>query len=137
MTRKCPRCELEMQLLNVRDIELDVCPKCMGIWFDPKELDKVLGASSSFEEMAYLSKPLGENIKCPSCGEVMEYSTIENTTIDFCRKCEGVWLDAGELTELAGHLPEGQMSEESAPYTVEIKEKDGFLKKVKGIFNKR
>ena len=137
MTRSCPRCNIEMQLLNVRDIELDVCPKCMGIWFDTKELDKVLGASSSFEEMAYLSKPLGENIDCPVCGEKMEYSTIENTTIDFCRKCEGVWLDAGELTELAGHMPEAQMDGENAPYKVEIKESDGFLNKVKNIFSKK
>jgi Zn-finger nucleic acid-binding protein len=126
-----------MQLLNVREIELDVCPKCMGIWFDSSELDKILGADKSFEEMAYLSKPLGENINCPSCNDKMEYSTVQGTTIDFCRKCEGVWLDAGELTELAAHLPESQMTEESAPYKVEIKESDGFLNKVKGIFSKK
>ena len=137
MTRKCPRCNIDMQLLNVREIELDVCPKCMGIWFDSSELDKILGAEKSFEEMAYLSKPLGENIDCPSCNEKMEYSTVQGTTIDFCRKCEGVWLDAGELTELAGHLPESQMTEDSAPYKVEIKESDGFLKKVKNIFSKK
>jgi Zn-finger nucleic acid-binding protein len=87
--------------------------------------------------MAYLAKPLGENIRCPSCDEQMEYSTIKDTTIDFCRKCEGVWLDAGELTELAAHLPESQMTSESAPYKVEIKESDGFLSKVKNIFSKK
>jgi Zn-finger nucleic acid-binding protein len=87
--------------------------------------------------MAYLSKPLGENIQCPSCQEMMEYSTIQNTTIDFCRKCEGVWLDAGELTELAGHLPEDKLTEDNAPYKVEIKESDGFLNKVKNIITRK
>ena len=126
-----------MQLLNVRNIEIDVCPMCMGIWFDSSELDKVLGSTKSFEEMAYLSKSLGENIQCPSCHEMMEYSTIQNTTIDFCRKCEGVWLDAGELTDLAGHLPEEKMTEKNAPYKVEIKESEGFLNKVKNIISRK
>ena len=109
----------------------------MGIWFDSKELDKILGASSSFEEMAYLSNPLGEDIVCPSCGRKMEYSTVKGTTIDFCRDCEGIWLDAGELSELAGHLPEPQMSETGAPYEIEVQESDGFLNKLKNIMARK
>ena len=95
------------------------------------------GAEKSFEEMAYLAEPLGGEIDCPNCNRKMHYSTVETTTIDFCKKCEGVWLDAGELTELSGHLPEGQMTEENAPYEIEIKESDGFLSKVKNIFSKK
>ena len=137
MIRKCPRCNIFMQLLNVRGIEIDVCPRCMGIWFDSSELDKVLGSSKSFEEMAYLAKPLGEKINCPNCQQKMHYSTIEDTTIDFCTRCEGVWLDAGELTDLAGHLPESPLSDENTPHNLEITESEGFISKVKTIFSKK
>ncbi len=126
-----------MQLLNVRGIEIDVCAKCMGIWFDSSELDKILGTKKSFEEMAYLAQPLGEKINCPNCQEKMHYSTIEGTTIDFCKKCEGVWLDAGELTDLVGHMPELPLTEGNAPYSIEIKESEGFLNKVRTIFSKK
>ena len=126
-----------MQLLNVRGIEIDVCAKCMGIWFDPSELDKILGMKKSFEEMAYLAQPLGEQINCPNCQDKMNYSTIEGTTIDFCKKCEGVWLDAGELTDLVGHMPESPLTEGNAPYSIEIKESEGFLNKVRTIFSKK
>jgi len=137
MTRKCPRCKVNLHIMKVRDIELDACPKCMGIWFDSTELDKIIGGAKSFEEMAYLSDPLGGNIHCPSCGEKMNYSTIKDVTIDFCKKCEGVWLDTGELSELASHLPEPKVTDENAPYEIEVKESEGFIDKVKNIFSKK
>ena len=137
MTRTCPRCQVNLQIMRVRDIELDACPKCVGLWFDSTELDKIIGGAKSFEEMAYLSEPLGTKINCPSCGEKMQFSTIENVTVDFCRKCEGVWLDTGELTELASHLPEPKVTEANAPYDIEIKESDGFLNKMKNILSKK
>jgi len=137
MARKCPRCQVELTILNVRDIELDACPKCMGIWFDSTELDKVIGGAKSFEEMAYLSQPLGGKIFCPNCGDKMHYSTLKDVTIDFCKKCEGVWLDTGELSELAGHLPEPKVTETNAPYDIEIKESDGFIAKVKNILTRK
>jgi Zn-finger nucleic acid-binding protein len=105
----------------------------MGIWFDSKELDKIIGGAKSFEEMAYMAQPLGGNIYCPSCGEKMHYSTVQDVTIDFCKTCEGVWLDTGELSELAAHLPESKLTDMNAPYDIKIKESEGFITKVKGI----
>jgi Zn-finger nucleic acid-binding protein len=126
-----------MQLMRVRNIELDACPKCRGIWFDSSELDKIMGGAKSFEEQAYLGEPLGAKIDCPSCGNQMQYMNIESTTIDYCKSCEGVWLDAGELTELAQYLPERQMTDATAPYQIEEKDSQNFLDKVKTIFSKR
>ena len=137
MTRNCPRCQLDLTILKVRDIELDACPNCMGIWFDSTELDKVIGGAKSFEEIAYLSQPLGGNIFCPNCGDKMHYSTVKDVTIDFCKKCEGVWLDTGELSELADHMPEPKVTNANAPYDIEIKESDGFLTKVKTILTRK
>jgi acetyl-CoA carboxylase beta subunit len=40
-------------------------------------------------------------IKCPKCDGTLVESDFENIKIDVCDKCSGVWLDAGELTQIA------------------------------------
>ena len=39
-------------------------------------------------------------MKCPRCDGVLVESKFENIVIDSCNKCQGVWLDAGELTQI-------------------------------------
>jgi len=39
-------------------------------------------------------------IKCPKCDGTLVESDFENIKIDVCDKCSGVWLDAGELTQV-------------------------------------
>lgn len=41
-------------------------------------------------------------MKCPKCGYDLEEIDHEHIKVDRCRKCHGVWLDAGELDELLG-----------------------------------
>lgn len=48
----------------------------------------------------------GENakdleIKCPKCDGTLIETEFENIMIDVCSKCSGVWLDPGELTQIA------------------------------------
>lgn len=43
--RKCPRCGIFMKIRKVPtspEIELDICPKGHGVWFDNGELEKIL-----------------------------------------------------------------------------------------------
>lgn len=39
-------------------------------------------------------------IKCPKCDGTLVETDFENIKIDVCDKCSGVWLDAGELTQV-------------------------------------
>ncbi|MEX2188926.1 MAG: zf-TFIIB domain-containing protein [Pirellulales bacterium] len=39
---KCPRCVVELRISNRQAIEIDICPKCRGVWLDRGELDKIL-----------------------------------------------------------------------------------------------
>lgn len=39
--------------------------------------------------------------KCPKCEGSLVETDYENIKIDVCEKCAGVWLDAGELAQLA------------------------------------
>lgn len=52
--RRCPGCERQMKLLSLRAkrtllarVELDRCPACNGLFFDPGELERALGRVAS------------------------------------------------------------------------------------------
>jgi hypothetical protein len=40
-------------------------------------------------------------IKCPKCDGTLIETDFETIKIDVCDNCSGVWLDAGELTQIA------------------------------------
>ncbi len=93
---------------------VDRCRACAGVWLDLGELETVQRDShiSSAElddvdviadayEMARQKALRG--IKCPRCSlplEAVEYAYCSRVLIDRCVKCEGIWLDAGELEAL-------------------------------------
>jgi len=39
---------------------------------------------------------------CPKCGEPLKERSFQKILIDQCTGCGGIWLDAGELEEVAG-----------------------------------
>ena len=43
---KCPHCAVELRLSERRNIEIDYCPDCRGVWLDRGELDKLLESSA-------------------------------------------------------------------------------------------
>ncbi len=45
------------------------------------------------------AKALG--MKCPKCDGTLHETEYENIKIDVCDGCSGVWLDAGELAQIA------------------------------------
>ena len=41
------------------------------------------------------------HLKCPKCDGTLYEATYEGIAIDVCNSCTGVWLDAGELAQIA------------------------------------
>ena len=39
---KCPRCNIVMKKIKKKDVVIDVCPDCNGMWLDDKEIDKLV-----------------------------------------------------------------------------------------------
>ena len=115
--RRCPRCGVLMKSidLKIRGIFLvERCESCMGIFFDPGELETLLDASVShvYEvDHARLQKLLEQEVQtdrpvmylpCPACGELMNrknFGARSGVVVDRCRH-HGVWLDGGELGTL-------------------------------------
>ena len=38
----CPNCNEGMQEVRRNEVQVDVCPKCRGVWLDRGELEKLL-----------------------------------------------------------------------------------------------
>lgn len=51
----CPICKVDLQITERKDIEIDYCPKCRGVWLDRGELDKIIERSNA--QMDTYSEP--------------------------------------------------------------------------------
>jgi Zn-finger nucleic acid-binding protein len=111
----CPVCKSGMIVIEYRDIELDYCTDCKGVWFDSGELELMLKA-----HQVEGIEPFLENItnspdtpssekkrKCPICNRRMRKKTIGESPrllIDMCGEGHGLWFDGGEIAQLIRQL---------------------------------
>ena len=92
----CPMCTSEMLTRDLRGVEIDICPKCKGVWLDEGELNGICG----------LDPQVGRILDCPKCGGEMQVKVTKGVEIDLCPGCRSIYLDAGELEKLSGVDPE-------------------------------
>jgi Zn-finger nucleic acid-binding protein len=45
----CPVCKVDLVMTERKDVEIDYCPKCRGVWLDRGELDKIIEKSAAHE----------------------------------------------------------------------------------------
>lgn len=115
---------------------IDECAKCQGIWFDMGELSQILDFAL---QEAIASRSLDEDLdntfskessmqNCPRCNVETEFKSgsIMGIEVSKCKKCNGIWLDSGEVEALLGEvsvdsskedekIPEGVAAEGTCP----------------------
>jgi ribosomal protein S27AE len=52
----------------------------------------------------------GAEMRCPKCGEGLATANHFGVNVEECSNCGGVWLDRGELDELAKHESDGWLA---------------------------
>jgi Zn-finger nucleic acid-binding protein len=45
----CPACKVDLVMAERKDVEIDYCPRCRGVWLDRGELDKIIDKSAALE----------------------------------------------------------------------------------------
>jgi len=108
---KCPACpDVELTEETFSGVTIDRCPTCHGIWLDVLELERLLEADPRpllAEDRRFASRPGEEGPRrpCPRCqgADLIKLNSLlrPGTILDSCTVCHGVWLDAGELTQLS------------------------------------
>ena len=115
--RPCPLCNRSMETISlkaVKNFNIERCPSCMGLFFDPEELNAILDKSVDQVYSIDMKKIHTMNqmpnrtvtrtrayIKCPVCSELMNrvnFGTRSGVVVDQCK--HGIWLDNGELRKL-------------------------------------
>ncbi|MCC6283789.1 MAG: zf-TFIIB domain-containing protein [Phycisphaerales bacterium] len=111
-TLACPKCESAMQRVRVNEIEIDRCAGCGGLWLDALEKDKLIAdraaALAADTGDAKVGKELDSEvlIHCPRDRSRMIHMVDRrqgHVGFESCKVCGGVFLDAGELRDLAHH----------------------------------
>ena len=124
--RTCPRCSILMKTIDLKlngTFLIERCDQCMGLFFDPQELEALLEASVSnvfdinrakiddLNQRARAGDMPVAYIKCPVCSKLMNrinFGTKSGVIVDRCRD-HGVWLDGGELRQLFEWVKAGGM----------------------------
>lgn len=96
--RICPDCKISLRPVQSGAVEIDVCPACEGVWFDPGEFDALIGqryAGRGVESGAAQSTFLQLDGKpCPESHPHMLGLDFDGIELAMCRPCRGIWVDA-------------------------------------------
>jgi ribosomal protein L37AE/L43A len=64
-----------------------------------KELIEKLRTKSAAEKKAEIKEFC--RMRCPKCGEALKERSFRKISIDQCAGCGGIWLDSGEIEQIA------------------------------------
>ncbi|OGZ66835.1 MAG: hypothetical protein A3C58_01155 [Candidatus Staskawiczbacteria bacterium RIFCSPHIGHO2_02_FULL_34_10] len=110
----CPNGHKNLEKVLFHHVEVDYCPECLGVWFDKDELkyakddkdnqlnwlDFDIWRDKSKFKLSRIDK------RCPACRipffEI--YYDDSSVKIDFCKHCQGIWLDRGEFKQIMVYL---------------------------------
>ncbi len=96
-------------------VTVDRCERCSGLWFDARELDRVLGAPEITEapppESCIPARGRGSR-PCPRCSCALETAGWTDLVLDRCARCGGLFVGATEYVRLQREgLPEERQLE--------------------------
>ena len=102
----CVKCNSILDRATFEGLEVDLCPKCGGLWLDRGEIARA--AKLPAQELAHLRSlltgqpgpppiPTESVAPCPVCPGSLAEVMLGNVHVDYCDKCQGIFLDRGEL----------------------------------------
>src|SRR5579859_5418951 len=132
MIRVCPKCDVPLFVLHFKEIEVDFCDHCRGLWLDAGELEALMaqtGAAANdpllkFEQQTGI-RPKGRPHLCPRCDAPLHKIQVEhagspNLTLDKCPRGHGLWFDDHELQQLLAMFPVESGTAKAVDYLNEL-----------------
>jgi Zn-finger nucleic acid-binding protein len=106
---RCPKCRADMEQIDYEGTEIDRCVHCNGMWFDVGEIevmrDKQAAATIDVGDTKVGKRSDRiDSYDCPRCSGAMTKVVDERQPhigFETCNECQGSFLDAGELVDLA------------------------------------
>ncbi|MFA6190331.1 MAG: zf-TFIIB domain-containing protein [Candidatus Staskawiczbacteria bacterium] len=110
----CPKDNEYLEKILFHNVEVDYCPMCLGMWFNEDELRQA--KDNKDEQLNWLDidlwrdkskfQVLRNHKHCPACRAGLQEVKYDQskTRIDFCKMCNGIWLDRGEFKQIINYL---------------------------------
>ena len=99
---RCPRCKNKLKQGTVKKsaVEIDYCSQCKGFFLGKGEIEKI--SEAAIRDLRIPPGAAPSRMPCPVCEKRMFVFDYPQTfvKVDVCKKCKGLWLDAGELKEI-------------------------------------
>lgn len=70
-------------------------------YFVKKEKEQLAKLKAKLAADAKEAAKKAAHMHCPKCGEALKVRSFQKIEIDQCSGCGGIWLDAGELEQVA------------------------------------
>lgn len=138
MERSCPRHRATLVAKPMKDVTVDECPKCHGIFLDKNELKKLSGDADLNKHLRdMVGYDVDSQLICPACGGLMDAEHVRGVEVEVCLSCFGLWLDHGELDALVA--AKGKPVEMTAGKEEELRkarERDGDKRRRGGFLGK-
>jgi len=102
----CVKCNSILDRAIFEGLEVDLCPRCGGLWLDRGEItraarlpDQALSRLRSLLTDVGGPPPLASEstAPCPACDGKLAEVRLGTVHVDFCERCQGIFLDRGEL----------------------------------------
>jgi len=128
----CPTDKKNLEKAVVSGVEIDYCPRCLGLWFEEEELrwakdykDRNLRwlDVDLWKDSAKFRISPGQRL-CPH-DRLPLYETEygdSGVRVDLCNICKGVWLDRGEFEKIVHYLREKASEETLNDYLKNLRE---------------
>ena len=128
----CPLCKIGLEKAILYNVEVNYCPRCLGIFFEENELEWSKDVKD--ENLRWLDIDLWKDISkfrisrnqklCSFCRLPLyevRYGDSE-IRVDLCNLCHGIWLDRGEFKRIIEYLKEKANYEILNKYTKNLLE---------------
>ena len=104
----CVKCTSVLDRADFEGLEVDLCPRCGGLWLDRGEITRAARLPDG--EIARLRGLLSQTagppplptshlVPCPACDGKLSEVLLGSVHVDYCSSCHGIFLDRGELEE--------------------------------------
>lgn len=111
-TRSCPQCRVPLTVTRTGQIEVDLCPRCAGCFFDPGELTSTFGPDADPERWGQSPQVVPPSPASPCCpaghGPMWRLPTSPYPgapSVHACGSCRGAWIDGATLHALRAEAP--------------------------------
>src|SRR5258708_17369875 len=111
----------EMVVISVEGLAIQHCRKCDGHWVRHGELAKLAARDAASEPLVTVTRENTNPRHCPEDQTPLvevEFTEHAKLLVDICPQCQGIWLDAHELSQaltLLGRLPHESLTTPTRP----------------------